>query len=452
MQMVPQEMALALTAVLGRLGQVRNLWHQALDAYFDPTRFLIAVQNCITTCRTVTFILQSHKAAIADFDSWYSTYQQRCRADPIMEWAKNARNKIEKQGDLETLSQVRAELIAAYAGNPVTDWMPLEVGWSSEHLRRSIPARLLDPHVIENGVLAIERRWVDVELPNYEVLDGLAYVYGQLALMIVSLHEHLGVEIPEVRAELGEPLLRNLLPDGRLPSMDRPLEDRAVYVAVKDGSVLGYRREFIRSDDLGLIKKAKKRYGENRSGPRLKNATTLLEVAQIHFERARSIMARDGHHASMFIPLRGAIPIDLIIAAPQNRADKYMLMRDVARYVRRIGADGLIQVAEAWTANRDAVPHGRFAVDARNRGEALVLWAVNAQGEQISLAAAIERKKIKRHKVKRLLPTEIEEGRRLVAMAPVLEVWGMLDVLGLNEKNDDWDWVENHFKPLALTT
>jgi hypothetical protein len=74
----------------------------------------------------------------------------------------------------------------------------MSINWSTDQIRRSIPAKLLSQHVIDNGVLSIERRWVDSELPDTEVLDALAHIYGQLALLIVNLHDHLGVPIPEL--------------------------------------------------------------------------------------------------------------------------------------------------------------------------------------------------------------------------------------------------------------
>ena len=300
---IPEELGKALGAVLGRLSHLKANWNDALSNYFDFGGFLISLQNCITTSRTVTFILQSHKSAIPDFDSWYAPFKVKFDQDPLMRWAKLARNKIEKQGDLEVLSQVRAELIAGYAYNPATNWMPSKVIWSSEQFRRSIPRNLLDAHVVENGALAIERRWIDVELPSHEVLDALAHVYGQLALMVISLHEHCRVVIPEHAPELGEHLLRNLLPDGRVPSMERPFEDRGVYIAVKDGSILGYRREF-RTVDRAAAQKASKRYGDNVTWSRLTEARSLQDVAQIYFHNARAVMLKDGYHVSMFIPLK----------------------------------------------------------------------------------------------------------------------------------------------------
>jgi hypothetical protein len=117
MTRIPAEIVEALGAILRRLNQVNVHWHEALSVYFEPDRFRIAMQNCITTARSVTFILQNHKRAIPCFDEWYAPWQSRFGADLIMRWAVQARNKIEKQGDLETLSQMRAELIAAYVGN-----------------------------------------------------------------------------------------------------------------------------------------------------------------------------------------------------------------------------------------------------------------------------------------------------------------------------------------------
>jgi hypothetical protein len=394
----------------------------------------------------VSFILQSHKSAIPNFEAWYGPFQSKFDADPLMRWAKNARNKIEKQGDLQTLSQVRAELVAAYLHGPRTDWLPSNVMWGSEQFRQSIPQRLLDAHVIENGALAIERRWIDVELPDYEVLDALAHVYGQLALMVISLHDHCGVLIPEARPELGEHLLHDLLPDGRLRSMVPPFEDRGIYIAIKDGAFLGYRREF-RTVRSGDARKASRRYRKAQGWTKLNEAKSLLEVAEIYFENTKAVMLKDGFHVSMFVPLKANIPVDLIVAPPQNRLDKYLLMRDIAHYVRRIGADGLLAISEAWTAKQDDVPKGKFAADVANRGESITLTAVNAGGEQITLSAGIVRKTWKKHKVKQLLPSKTELGGRIIFMAPVFEIWGKLDVLRLDGDDEAMLQLEKHFRP-----
>lgn len=214
-----------------------------------------------------------------------------------MRWAVQARNKIEKQGDLETLSQIRAELIAGYIGNPVTNWATMGINWSPEQIRRSIPRRLLDQHVIEHGTLSVERRWIDSELPDTEVLDALAHMYGQLAFLLISLHDHVGVPIPDHSRDHGEHLLRNLGEDGRLPSMERPLENRALYIAVKDGSILGLRREFGHPDPHVSLK-SMKRYRHFKPAKRLMDTSTFAEVAAMYFEMARVVTVRDGRRTN----------------------------------------------------------------------------------------------------------------------------------------------------------
>jgi hypothetical protein len=73
-----------LAAVDRRLEDVHQQWHQAEQAYFEPEQFRIAIQTAIQTLRTVTFILQSNKRQIPDFETWYETWRQRLAADPLM--------------------------------------------------------------------------------------------------------------------------------------------------------------------------------------------------------------------------------------------------------------------------------------------------------------------------------------------------------------------------------
>jgi hypothetical protein len=103
----------------GRIGEVRladshRFWHQAETAYFDPDGFRLAAQSAIQTLRSVTFILQKNKRAIAGFEQWYGGWQKRLATDELMRWIVDARNRIEKEGDLETHSYVRAEIVASY--------------------------------------------------------------------------------------------------------------------------------------------------------------------------------------------------------------------------------------------------------------------------------------------------------------------------------------------------
>jgi hypothetical protein len=90
--------ACPLAAVDQRLADGHRFWHQAETVYFDPDGFRLAAQSAIQTLRSVTFILQKNKHAIAGFGQWYEGWQKRLRADELMRWIVDARNRIEKGG------------------------------------------------------------------------------------------------------------------------------------------------------------------------------------------------------------------------------------------------------------------------------------------------------------------------------------------------------------------
>lgn len=350
-----------------------------------------------------------------------------------MRWAKNARNKIEKQGDLATLSQLQAELIFAYTGHPITNWIPTDLFSSTDQIRSSIPVKYREPHIINNGALSIKRRWVDIELPEYEILDALAHVYGQLSLMIIDLHTHCGLHIPPPDPKVGFHLLSGLLADGRLPSMKHYLDEMVIYVSLKDGSLIEMAQR-PNLTDTKTLKEINKRYGDIK-WQRLQNVKTLREIADVYFDAAQKVMLRDSYHTTVFILLKGLIPFEVIKAMPQERMDKYLLMKEVANQVRKTQADGVFIISEAWIAPHEDIPQGGYAVDAPNRKEVLALTAVDATGKHFTIQTEIERKKLKKHKVKRFFAREVDIVGKPISMAPVLEVWGKLDILGLEDKS-----------------
>lgn len=156
-----------LEAVHRRLEDLHRQWHAAADAYFDPEAFRVAIQSAIQTARTVSFILQSNKDAFPDFDGWYGGWQETFRNDPLMRWMVDARNKIEKQGDLEAHSQIRAEIVASYLSSEVRRLdVPGALFSAPLVLLKSIPETALGEHIRKQGFLRIQRRWVENTLPE----------------------------------------------------------------------------------------------------------------------------------------------------------------------------------------------------------------------------------------------------------------------------------------------
>lgn len=407
----------AAKAAISRLLQMRQLWQDAADNYFDPPRFMLALQNCITTSRTVTFILQSNKAAIPNFDSWYAGHVARWAADPIMRWAKEARNSIEKQGDLKTHSQVRAEIIAGYLPGPETAWMPQFLFKTPQAIWRSIPYKFQIPHILENGTLLIERRWVDSNLPEIEVLEALAHVYSDFCATMGDLLSVNNMSVP--------PQLDRTRPD----PMGELAMNRAIYLCMANGTVTGHRlfRKPIEAPTNAVKKKLRKRYGQGVTWDRAQKAQTFREVADAYFERARAVMARDGIHYSFVFLLRGVHVIEMVRADHPTRAHRYVLMRDLAKLARITKADGVMYLGETWTAHGDDVPPSGFAAEARNRGEAVMLSGANSDGEYVQLLSEVTRKRPGSLKVKSIGPVKVETEGFPFLFAPFLDLWGCLD-------------------------
>lgn len=421
---VNQNAAEAAQAVITRLFQMRQLWGDAASTYFEPQQFRLALQSCIMTSRTVTFILQSNKSSFADFDTWYASYQARWNQDPIVRWARDSRNKIEKQGDLETHSQVRAEIIASYMSEgPRTDWSNVSLSASPRAIYKTIPQKYFVPHIVEHGTLLIERRWIANDLPDTEILEALGHVYGEFCTAIIDLLE--ANELPIL------PGLTKSRPD----AMGALAMNRALYLSMKDGSVRGHR--FFRKPMERPSKKDEarvmKRYRKGGAGwGRLKNAKTLRDIAEAYFDNARAVLKSDGCHQNMTFLFKDRFPIDMIRTDHPDRASRYVLMRDLARLARIAGADAVIMLGEAWSAKPEDLPPSGFAVEAEQRGEVLFLNAANSKGESFAMEAVFERRRFGSKKIKIIHPTEITDEGFQFLFLPFFEEWDCVDQGRLN--------------------
>lgn len=418
----------AARAAVDRLLQMRQLWENASKAYFEPTRFLLEVQNCLMTSRTVTFIIQSNKAAIPDFDAWYGPHQDRMKGDPIMVWARDSRNKVEKQGDLETHSQVNAEIVASYLDGPKTDWMPANVFATTADFFKAIPQKFRIAQVVEHGTLVIERRWIENNLPDTELLEALAHAYSVLSEIVADFVVTLGLAVPPV------------IEDSRPPSMARLAMDRAIYVSIKDGSIIGVRLQRARDTPI-KEKQLIKRYGRKgaRNAKRTRDAETFKEACEVNFKTARILLAADGYHRSIALFLKGPHLFRVIGTEHPDRASRYILMRELASFAQAEGADGVILISEAWTAALKDVPKSGYAVNAKNRGEALTMAACNSKGEEIHITAMFYRKKNKQHKVKSIDPNKMTEDTPSFILVPFMKAWGCYDPKRYEKVQKDLD-------------
>jgi len=416
---VEHENRCPLSAVDRRLGDLHRHWHEAERGYFDPESFRVAIQTAIQTLRTVTFIVQSNKRLFSNFDPWYESWQNKLRADPLMRWMVDARNKIEKQGDLEAHSFVRAEIIASYYEEGPRMEVPAELFQSPAELISSIPTEALRKHVFKDGILRIQRRWVENSLPDYELLDAVGIAYGRVAELVADAHRELGLEPPSTMVGDIDHTQGKESRGGRLPCMIGHGDARSHNVWLATGQAMEIEQktvEFDREQAEHIVGK----YGldPKEMFPSIDPApeATLNGL----FATARKMFFVDGHHDTIAFLLRGAQPVNLMQLAVQEHGEKYLVMRMLANEVIKCGADGVIIISEVWSAPYDPSNPYRRAADAPERRELLSASLVTKIGDPVQLCASIECS----GDVVTLGETDTLRDQAQIAFAPIYAAWG----------------------------
>jgi hypothetical protein len=407
-----------LVAVDQRLDDLHRLWHQAEKAYFDPEAFRVAIQSAIQTMRSVTFILQKNKAAIPDFEAWYAPWQKKLGADALMVWMRDTRNTIEKEGDLEARSFVRAEIVASYLKNGPVIEVPAKLTDAPIQLVKSVPQGAFGDHVRTDGVVRIQRRWVENTLPDYELLDAVAIAYGRLSDLVADAHVQLGLPPPQtVDERSGRPYPTGAR-GGRLPCMIGHEEARTLDVWLATGQPVEFE-EIIPKIELKAAPRLEGRYGIKPAEVFAKSDVAEDQLRAL-FATARKMFMKDGHHIMVAFLLRDGKPVRIMELRPGEHGHKYLMMRGLAHDVLKVGADAVILIAESWTAPADPERPMMRAVESPNRKEMLSAILVSKTGEPSMLTAEIKRE----GKMATLAPTVEQRGGAQFAFAPIYEAWG----------------------------
>lgn len=403
-----------------RLSDLHRQWHSAEQSYFDPDEFRIAIQTCIQTARTVTFILQSNKALFSDFDAWYAPWQTEFRNIPLMKWMVDARNKIEKRGDLETHSQMTVSILASYLEKEkVTVNVEGELFDSTEELLAQIPRYAFEEHVSRNGIMQIERCWVANDLPDFELLDAVGVTYGHLSRLVHSAHLALGLSEPNIMSTERGTKYDHEAMDGRMPCMIGHDRTRIFNVWLETGEPLEIETAAT-SVSLEQAEAASERYDFDPKDI-YGDAESSEDLLQNLFDTARSMFLTDDHHITIAFLLKGQTPVDMVEWRPDEHGHKYVMAQMLADQVQRVGADAVIMIGEIWMAPYEPEKPFARAFDSPDRIEALVGTLVSKDGDPVRLFAEI----LRGVDAAGLKSTDTET--EIVApylFAPVYKVWG----------------------------
>jgi len=339
-----------LAQVDKRLDDVRLVWIEALKNYSKPNEFRRSLNTCVTTLRTVTFVLQKHKKRIQDFEAWYEKWQKLMKEDSVMVWLVGARNYIEKAGDLKTLSVADAKVTLDW-GMRIYKRFPVDPLISTVQIAEEVREVVQVPKKkADSALLAVERRWVDIKLPEYEVLDALSYCYSFIAKVVEDAHGQVGIRgvCPYRKAmgvvDIDSKRIKHL--GGRPPCMVTTRAERTIWMKLYTGEELQpvqYHKEI----DLDEIRKAARRYGlDEKCELFKKKPETLSEEAEFWFNMAKIVLCKDGYHIPMVI-LYGPNPA-IIHMRLDEQVDKYLMWEQIGEHVEVSGAERLVFVSEVW--------------------------------------------------------------------------------------------------------
>jgi hypothetical protein len=353
-----------------RLHQSHELWHRLVAAYPDPDEFVLVLNQLLVTLRQVTFMVQKRKAAFDDFDSWYEGWQDRLRADPIMNWLKDARNHVEKVGDLEIASTARVEIVASWLPGPYSEFeiSPLV---SPEEIISTFPAEEIPPEIRKDGLLRIERRWVSADLPHQELTEACAYGYGVLAGFLAEAHEQLGFQMRTFGGEThGGRHVRVDQIGGRLPCMVITDEDRTGHLNLRTGELLTLQEDPISFDPRANEELYEQRMTEMAIGPGAvehEKGEDALDWGRRWMSVARRTLVHDGYHLPYAFLFTDDFQLITVIGFRfKDQAEKYMAFRRLAQSVDRLGADIVIVINEMWMA---PLPAGGLSPAMERAGE-----------------------------------------------------------------------------------
>lgn len=420
-------------------------WHGCLEGYQEPFKFRSNLNATVQALRNVTFVLQKEKRLIAGFDEWYSPHQAALGEDEVMRWVVKSRNRIVKEGDLETDSSLRAWLIATYfdataameASLPASEALRmLDDGEVEKQI--SAPPRFgtgevlgmfvnnAPKRVVDDSVIAIERRWVDRALPDRELLDAVAYAYARLNEILKDAHAHTGADlacdaIPASECQefvaFGDPLL-----GGRSPCMVTSRHARTATVRVRDGEATYGGRVWPFVHEPGLEALAVERYGDIR--PDSADVETILDLVPYFTKIAIRILETDTDHGWFLHPFKGTVPYPPVMLEARDKSEKFDLAQRVAEMVAANGIDGLLMTGEYWGSPMTLEEDGGYVPPSEHpeKFEMVVMHAETSDGALRTVSIPFKRRDGQ--------PIEIGEpvedlgmGKSMNFMDPVRAVW-----------------------------
>jgi hypothetical protein len=378
-----------------------------------PELFRLNTNQFLQTSRTVTFLIQKNKDAIPSFDHWYQPTIAGWAADEVMVWAKDSRNKIEKEGDLELHSSLELKLFFSYLGE-----QDIGLATGKAELLRAGTKKLvryaqkkLPSYISDSSAIKIERKWVANSLPDWELLQALSYVYTMLYRTCEGLAIHLGTKIDRA------------LPD---PTSLYPVRESARQVRYLKLSDLKFHYQHTHRIDADPDYSPPAAIAAANMREKFVAANSIEKVFRAMSEMAELTFEHDGYHIPMVYLLDDSMKaVDFTSAAFVDQVDKFIFWRNLADRMVATGAKSVVSIGEAWI--RDRKQHRSQSIkELPITGERLYVNVLDHTGWYRSAGWEIVRTNEGSKPTLRRLTYEDESLEKIpFYFAPILRAWGV---------------------------
>ncbi|MFE7160558.1 hypothetical protein [Streptomyces sp. NPDC057636] len=357
------------------------------ESYFDPDGFRLALNYFLQTHRSVTSLLLKHKAGLPEFQDWFTAYSDTVAKLPVMRWAKNARNRIVHESDLEINSSCHVTWIRDWGTRSETQGTFPPRMSVHEILAAIRASRGMPPF----GTITIARRWIDKELASWEILDAAAAVYMHLNELLRVGHRASGVETCNLEGDYVECVSAALpFASGYLTCMHVAQSELTSHFSAPDGNVLSDASERFEVDEA-KVNEAFESYQvpEFPEGDAIARVPGMMKVARL-------VMEKDGYHEMFAFLLAGESTLTVTAMRFDSQRTKLLSFERLAHLVESLRADGLLIIGEMWTGVQTELEKKMNTVliparDRVDRMEALSVYAVTRDGRRLEQMCMVER-------------------------------------------------------------
>jgi hypothetical protein len=403
-----------------RLIEIHRLLHQCQENYFDPDGFRTNLNATIQAIRNLTFALQNEKEKIPEFDVWYQNWQDKMKEDEILRWLNKSRVKIVHQKDLETKSIIKITI------KNYLDVFKLELTlppFIPSEIIGSKCVKLLSEKYpnekIKECFAVVERKWIESELSNWELLDALVYGFKFLYQLVIEAHEKTECKIDNcnIKDSLHHLSEEEIL-TGQYNCANTQQTIRSETITLSDFETVSFGMKEIQFQKE-IAKKAMSRYKIN--GSIFSFEGDLLEYAKMCNELAKKVLVKDKYHRRMFMLHSSSNKWELIDAEVIDKTGKFMLMSELAKLVKRKGVDALIHISEAWVSGDvDSIAKGVSVSETKDKREVLIVTLLTKNKEEINFSTFFKRGLFGNII---LSETVVSSSDRSMYLEPIRKIW-----------------------------